>query len=218
MSYTLHVGDCREVMAGMDAESVDAVVTDPPYGIALDSNGQHFKGMRKCAGDDNTDVAKAIHQWCKMTKTTLVMFYSPWKPIPEVEWRSILVWWKRYGGIGGDWKTCWKRDIEMIGVAFNRPLNGDRDSSILDYSIVRGKESYGHFAQKPVPLMRYLIEKVTQPGDLVVDFCMGVGSTGVAAIESGRTFIGIDTDPEYVAIARARIEYEAAKHRQGELL
>lgn len=68
-----------------------------------------------------------------------------------------------------------------------------------------------HPTQKPVALLEYLIRTYTQPGDLVLDNTMGSGSTGVAALNCGRRFIGIERDPGYFAIAKARIG-TAAKH------
>ena len=74
-----------------------------------------------------------------------------------------------------------------------------------------------HPTVKPTSLMAYLVRLITPPGGTVLDPFMGSGSTGKAAIREGFHFIGIDLSAEYVAIARARIEYEAAKERQGEL-
>jgi site-specific DNA-methyltransferase (adenine-specific) len=62
-----------------------------------------------------------------------------------------------------------------------------------------------HPTQKPVALMEYLIRTYTNPGDTVLDNCMGSGTTGVAAINTGRSFIGIERDPAYFAIASKRI-------------
>ena len=62
-----------------------------------------------------------------------------------------------------------------------------------------------HPTQKPVALMEYLIRTYTNPGDVVLDNCMGSGTTGVAAIQSGRRFIGIERDPDYFAIAKGRV-------------
>ena len=63
----------------------------------------------------------------------------------------------------------------------------------------------GHPTQKPVSLMRYLVRTYTNPGDTVLDFTMGSGTTGVACVELGRKFVGIEKDPGYFAIARDRI-------------
>jgi len=73
-------------------------------------------------------------------------------------------------------------------------------------SIQRFKRERGHHpTQKPVALMEYLIRTYTNEGDTVLDFTMGSGSTGVACVNTGRNFIGIELDPEYYAIAEKRI-------------
>ena len=63
-----------------------------------------------------------------------------------------------------------------------------------------------HVTQKPVDLLAYLIQTYTNPGDVVLDNCMGGGSTGVACVQTGREFVGIELDPEYYQIAKERIE------------
>lgn len=69
-----------------------------------------------------------------------------------------------------------------------------------------------HPTQKPVPLLEYLIKTYSNPGDVVFDPCMGAGSTGVAAINTGRNFVGIELDSGYYQVAQARIE-QARKDR-----
>ena len=81
--------------------------------------------------------------------------------------------------------------------------------TILLYPRERGL----HPTQKPVALMEYLIKTYTNPGDTVLDNCMGSGTTGVACVNTGREFIGIEQDPNYFQIASTRIaiaEYEKA--------
>ena len=68
-----------------------------------------------------------------------------------------------------------------------------------------------HPTQKPVALMEYLIRTYTNPGDVVLDNCMGSGTTGVACANTGRNFIGIEKDDKYFAIAKARIEAALAE-------
>lgn len=79
-------------------------------------------------------------------------------------------------------------------------------TNILEYpreNMAKGKSL--HPTQKPVALMEYLIRTYTNAGDTVLDNCMGSGTTGVAAIQSGRRFIGIERDPDYFAIAKGRV-------------
>jgi site-specific DNA-methyltransferase (adenine-specific) len=78
-------------------------------------------------------------------------------------------------------------------------------SNVLEYANIIGKEAI-HPTQKPVDLLRYLIRTYTNPGETVLDFCMGSGTTGVAALQEGRNFIGYERDGHYFAIARTRIE------------
>lgn len=74
----------------------------------------------------------------------------------------------------------------------------------------RGTVGRVHPTQKPVALMAYLIRTYSNPGDVVLDFTMGSGTTGVACMEIGRSFIGGDNDPDYVEMATRRIEAAAA--------
>ena len=77
-------------------------------------------------------------------------------------------------------------------------------SNILEFNTDRGL----HPTQKPVALLEYLIKTYTDEGDLVLDFTMGSGSTGVACLNTNRRFIGIELDKEYFEIAKDRIEKE----------
>ena len=77
----------------------------------------------------------------------------------------------------------------------------------------RGKRL--HPTQKPVELLEYLVRTYTDPGDLVLDNCMGSGSTAVAALQAGRRFVGFETNPEYFAAACQRVDERAAELRAG---
>ena len=72
------------------------------------------------------------------------------------------------------------------------------------------KDKRLHPTQKPVELMEYLIRTYTHPGEVVMDNCIGSGSTAIAAIRAGRRFIGIERDPQYAQIAQARCAEEIA--------
>jgi site-specific DNA-methyltransferase (adenine-specific) len=205
--FDLHLGDCLEYMRTLPEKSVDAVICDPPYGGKLAKGGMWFKDMKPIEGDDSLYLMLAVAEWAK--NTPLAMFYSPYNP-SAIKWRTIVVWNKgAHTGIGGDRKTCWKRDFEMIGVRGNRPLNGKRDSAVVYYPGMLKKQ---HVAEKPVALMKYLVGKLTNEGDTVFDPFMGVGSTGVAAVSLGRRFIGCEKDSEYFEIAKQRIEKAALEY------
>ncbi|KKM61888.1 hypothetical protein LCGC14_1527240 [marine sediment metagenome] len=81
-------------------------------------------------------------------------------------------------------------------------------SSWQKFNIASGKEKTKHPTQKPVALMEYLIKTYSNKGEIVLDFCMGSGTTGVACVRLSRSFIGIEKEEKYFKIAKSRIEKE----------
>lgn len=90
-------------------------------------------------------------------------------------------------------------------------------TNILEFTKNYGQEVF-HPTQKPVALLEYLIKTYTNEGELVLDNCMGSGSTGVACLNTNRRFIGIEKDERYFAIANDRIEKALSTQKQGEFL
>jgi DNA modification methylase len=100
----------------------------------------------------------------------------------------------------------------VVGDAYVKP---DYDGMVTADSVLEFDCETGlHPTQKPVPLMEYLILSYTNPGDVVLDNCMGSGTTGVASMKNGRGFIGIERDDAYFELARDRI----VSSRQADLL
>jgi site-specific DNA-methyltransferase (adenine-specific) len=200
--------------------SVDAVITDPPYGIKLRNHGLfNYRSEIVVQSDETSELGQAVLDWAAYHKLCTATFASPRSPW-RGKWRNLLVWDKgpAVGG-GGDIATCWKLTWELIQIARNGKLNGKRDASVLKYYV--GPSSYAlHPTQKPLELMIYLITKLTQPGDTVLDPFMGSGTTGDACIRTGRHFIGIERlplpgpitkdNPDYFGIAQRRIDKELA--------
>jgi site-specific DNA-methyltransferase (adenine-specific) len=107
---------------------------------------------------------------------------------------------KPYSAKSGRASTNYGSQVEVI-----TENSGERyPRSVLEFDHDRG-ERY-HPTQKPVALMEYLIRTYTNEGDLVLDNCMGSGTTGVACKNTNRKFIGIERDPAYFEIARKRVE------------
>jgi len=123
--------------------------------------------------------------------------------------RGLLVWDKGKPGMG-DLKH-WGCSHELIASCGTGTLRGKRDNSVLRFATCPPHDR-NHPTEKPVDLLTYLIEKITDPGDVVCDPFMGSGTTGIACIRAGRKFIGIEKDARYFEIARARLENEL---RQG---
>ena len=103
-----------------------------------------------------------------------------------------------------------RREYEELRRPFDA-RKGPR-TDVWDYPIVTAQERH-HVAQKPVLMMAAMIEQSTRPGAVVLDSFMGSGSTGVACMMTGRRFLGIERDPEYLAIARARISQRRTRPR-----
>lgn len=204
--------DCRKTMKDTDISQIAAVVTDPPYGIkAKPSKGARrwsTRTMEAIAGDESLDLAKLVYKWCKRNELPLVMFYSPHLPAPG-KFKSVLCWDKGHVGMPGDTVRAWKRTFELIGVAFNGPLNGAQDPSVLRFRGLIGakQKATTHFCEKPVDLMTYLIRKIIAPGEkrFVFDPFAGSGSTLVACTNLGVRSFGCEVDKSWHAKAVKRL-------------
>ena len=103
---------------------------------------------------------------------------------------------------------CFCRDYQEIKAEFQKEkdnlctYNGENESDILRFKLTEQRE---HPTQKPVSLCEYLIKLYSNPGEIILDNCMGSGSTGVACANTGRKFIGIELDNTYFAKASERI-------------
>ena len=211
--------DCLAVLPLLEAGSVGAVVTDPPYGIGYRSNRDRDICPDKTysapiAGDANQNAGQAAIDNALARGWPVCAFAhhrQPWGG----DWRQWLVWDKggAVGG-GGDIATCWKFTWELIQVSGFSALNGQRDEAVLRFPIKQNMMP-DHPTQKPVKLMTYLVEKLTQPGETILDPFMGSGTTGVAAIHTGRRFVGVEIDEGYFKLSCDRIRREWETYQGG---
>ncbi|RPI81275.1 MAG: site-specific DNA-methyltransferase [Planctomycetaceae bacterium] len=171
-----------------------------------------FRGAAEIANDDSLEVGQSVVDWAMSRELCVVAFCSPWKQWAG-NWRNWLAWDKGgHVGIGGDRATCWKRTWEMIGVTHNPPLNGGRDEGVLRFNAVSPPPS-GHAAEKPIPLMEYLIEKVSSRDDVIFEPFAGSGSTVVAAITTGRQCIACEIDENWCLYVADRCDRELDQKR-----
>lgn len=211
---TIYYGDCREILPQL---SIAGVVSDPPYGIALEN---HAAGRERrlstyfINGDDSALIGAWLTDWAAINGLPIVLFASPWKPWPG-EWRNLLVWDKgpAVGG-GGDTRTCFKRTWELIQTARNGELHLPRGESVLRYWVTP-EESIIHVARKPESLMRYLLSALHAPDEIICDPCCGSGSTIEAAKNLGRRAIGIEIEEKYCEIAAKRLSQEVFQFSAG---
>lgn len=204
-------GDCRAILASIAADPLRVLMlADPPYGCGLenhDPGGARGDRSFHVAGDESQALGSEICSWAERLGLPAVVFADIQLPWPG-KWRQSLVWDKgpAVGG-GGDTGKLWKQTVEIIQVARTGKLNGKRDEACLHFHITPS-DSQNHPCEKPTKLLRYLIEKTTQPGDIIFDPFMGSGSAGVAAIQCGRQYIGAESDPEHFKTAERRIRRE----------
>ena len=192
---TLYLGDCLDVMKGMPDKSVDAVITDPPYGIARVWKGgsSHGWGVARLATpkrngwDDKPPSKETFDEIFRISKNQVIWggnYFS--LPIS----RCWLVWNKPERGFS-------LSEAELAWTSRDAPIR------VFDYR--RSDPGREHPTQKPLSLMTWCVLNFTESGDTVLDPFMGSGTTGVACVQTGRNFIGIEIDPTYYAIAERRI-------------
>ena len=198
----LRLGDCLTVMR--DLPHVDAVVTDPPYGINHSSNYGASWENTTIRNDDSTAFRDAAIAWAEHRRIPWLAFGS-WKVQPPQKTRGVLIWDKGPASGMGDLAFPWKMSFEEIYIGGSGWF-GSRDEGVIrGYSIITW-ESMGrtHPHEKPVSLMAYLLSKLPI-GATVLDPFMGSGTTGVACVRTGRKFIGIEMHEPYFRIAERRI-------------
>lgn len=202
---TLYLGDCLEILTTI--EPVDAVVTDPPYGILnLDGAGsttairksprQQGSGTLKNRLLNTSDVRwdKAPHpdtfDLLRTMSRDQIIWGGNYFPLPPA--RGILVW---------DKEQPWPNfsQAELAWTSINRP------AAVFRMSSGRGEPNKEHPTQKPLPLMAWCLSFLPK-AQTILDPYMGSGTTGVAALHLGRKFIGIERDEQYFAIACRRIQ------------
>lgn len=211
-------GDCLVELLNIPDKSISLVVTDPPYGINYKSNRRELEN--KVTTDikgDGKDASKLLDDALSViSKKTVddahIYIFCSWKNYSESKQvvekyysiKNLLVWDKENHG-AGDLEGNYGERYELIIFAGNgnRKLNGKRPDNILNYPKVPNNE-LEHPTQKPVELLKFLIEKSTSPGETVLDPFMGAGSVPLACVDRN-PFIGIEIDERYFKIAQRRV-------------
>ena len=178
---SLYLGDCLEILPTLKAGSVDAVITDPPY----PDYHQELYGA--------VDIGFLNDYSCRQ-----FVFWSAKVDFP-LDYTAIHIWDKARG-CGSTYERIFERNGHNNWLLF-RALS-------INSRIAAGwmhDQFTGHPSQKPQQLMTKIIEKFTRPGTTILDPFMGSGTTGVACVQTGRDFIGIEIDPGYFDIAKKRI-------------
>jgi site-specific DNA-methyltransferase (adenine-specific) len=215
-AVTLYHGDARDVLPDL-ADEVDLVLTDPPY-------GQQFAGagvmtakanVRADGARQGVRVARQV-LFCageRMKPDAHALVFCHWESWPDFydacsalfPIKSGLIWHKDRGGMG-DTEMEYSRDYEVIlfGAHGRRPIAGRRDGAVIKGFPPVGS-SREHPTEKPIPLLKYLIEKHAPAGGLVLDPFAGSGTTLRAAKDLGRRAIGIEIEERYCEVTARRM-------------
>jgi DNA modification methylase len=198
--HRLFLGDCMDVMPTLGP--VDAIVTDPPYGIGADrntrANTQHGKALAPSRdyGFKEWDRAAPDMKWAASAGVPAIVWGGNYFDLPPSS--CWLVWDKENGDNGyADCELAWTNLPKAV-----------RRIRHLWHGMLRkgGEERIGHPTQKPVGVMEWCIGHLPDTARTILDPFAGSGTTGVACQKLGRTFIGIEKDPDYFAIMCKRID------------
>ena len=238
MSHLLLQGDCLDLMQLLPDASVDMILCDLPYGttqnkwdsiVPLELLWAEYKRVcrgaivltaqapfDKLLGASNLPMLRYEWIWQK-TKAT---GHLNAKLQPMKNHENVLVFYRQLPTYNPQGLV--RKAVPTIRKGGNNGTNygkSDKDAlqefenyprSIL---AIPSEGRTVHPTQKPVALMEYLIRTYTNPGDVVLDNCMGSGSTGVACAQTDRFFVGMERDESYFKIAKERVEsaYKLAK-------
>lgn len=211
---TLYLGDCMEVLPLI--ERVDAVITDPPYSENTHKQAKTNKG--RGYGTQLVNFAAIDDEGFCQLLDELLRVADGWV-IATCDYRHAALKYSdpRFVRLG-----AWVKPNPMPQISGDRPGQGFETVLIMHGGKVPKRWNRGGGAgvwtypthgggtevatQKPIGLLRALVSDFTSPGQTILDCCTGSGTTGVAAVQMGRKFIGIERDPRHFEIACRRID------------
>jgi len=224
---TLYVGDARAILPtlprGNHVNGVGVLLADPPYGVNARASGYRKVKLARdrIAHDETSTMGMEIVEaaWSRLRLSRHAYVFGPFdlRALPYAAGHCQLVWDKMLHGVG-DLALPWGRQHEPIQFALRKDgpaqvKRGEgalvarlRAGNVLRHKRPNGKGARHHISEKPVPLLRELIEMSSRHGETVLDPCVGSGSTLVAALMEGRRAIGIELEVEWADVAVQRLE------------
>lgn len=237
MKCRLMQGDCLELMKDIPDNSIDLIVTDPPYLVETDGAGMFGKKADNYGGQryvmKNIDFMKGgissdvldelcrvmkkinIYIWCSQKQ--LPIFYKYFVENKKCNW-NLITWHK-----SNPTPTCGNKyltDTEYClffrekGVRVYGEYATKRTYYVTTKNL-QDKKLYKHPTVKPLDIIQNLIINSSREGDVVLDSFMGSGTTGAACVRTNRNFIGIELDENFFNIAKSRIEEKIKENKEG---
>lgn len=237
-------GDCLVGMSRVGTGTVDLILCDLPYGmtdcpwdavIPFAPLWEQYRRILKPRGTvvltaaqpfatDLINSARKLFRYDLVWEKNAPVGHGNARRMPLRSHELILVFYQRLPkyrpqGLVALERPVVRRPTQRKSGGVYRGLDKANIQRWTNYprSVLRYPNRSGrryHPTQKPVELMEYLVRTYTDPGDLVLDNCMGGGSTGVACLNAGRRFVGFEKDPGYFAAAAQRLERRAAELRE----
>lgn len=210
--------DCKDVLPGIADGAVDMILTDPPYGYGWQTRGKGIRtGLKHDTPEDFALVKFAFAQSRRLlVPGGAALVFCPSKPQIASQWMlaldrelkldEVLVWEKP--GIGTGWR--YRKCYENILVAFEREgkprwYGGHSTRNVMEHSKMRPAPGT-HPSPKPLALLSKLVKLHSIPRDLIVDPFAGSGTTLVAALQEGRSALGVEIDERWCEQAARRLE------------
>lgn len=205
---TLHRGDCLDVMRSIEAGSVDAVVTDPPYGVRLGEKKRNQKTLESVGYSSFDDTTESLKELIDAAFPEMLRIARRIVLTPGV--RNMWMWPKPdhvgaffYPSATGcnSWGfSCWQPIFY-----YGKDPYGGKGSRPDSFQYTGKAEKVGHPCSKPLGKWQKLLERTTLAGETILDPFIGSGTTALAALNTGRKCIGIERDEGYFDIACRRV-------------
>lgn len=200
---TIFNQDCLMGLKALPNKSIDLILTDPPYGKKADkgTNGFGAAKNRRYAGgwDGMIPPPELFNEMFRVAKNLIIFggnYFGHLLP-PSNCW----IFWDKKGDVAFQNPFA---DGELIYTTFKKPVK--RIVFKQQGFITDSKDKRYHPTQKPTELVQQLIEMFSEPGQLICDPFLGSGTTAVAAVNSGRHYIGYEIDPGYFQICCDRLD------------
>jgi site-specific DNA-methyltransferase (adenine-specific) len=216
----VYVADARDVVPAIATESVDLIVTDPPYGVEFRSNQrvERFEAITLDGADDRAEVRRVIEECVRVVGQNRHLYvFGPDDVLDGLKvTKPVSLVWDKTMMSGGNLSAPWGTAHEPIWFAVSKHRHAGqagqdsipsriRKGSVLRFGRRTGR-TVRHPTEKPVDLLAELIESSSRVGDVVLDPFAGVGSTGVAAILRGRRAVLIEVEGRYSHQAAERLQ------------